>query len=907
MQSNAENVDLLALSQVINTTSAEECFRLLVNHVPVGIFQTDNQGKCLFVNPRWLEITGISSEEAMGEGWAKALHPEDKEQVFREWYDAASQQREFAMEYRFCTPSGQVSWVFGNAVAIYNQDREITGYLGTLTDITQRKQVEEQLRRTEMLLQEAQRIGKMGSWSNDLTTNERWWSEQYYRIINLNPGDAMPDVATLINTIVHPQDRDRIYQMVTACIEQGIPYETEVRLLRADGSIGYVFVCGRVERDSQGNLRRYYGITQDISEYKQIELELRENKECYHSVVKSMYEGVVIQEADGSIVSCNASAERILGLSAEQIKGRTSVDPRWRTIHEDGSPFPGENHPAMIALHTGKPCSDTVMGVHKPNGELTWILINSEPLFLPGETIPSGTVTSFSDITRRKQAEEKIAEQAQLLDITTDAILVKDLKGYVLYCNRSAEQIYGWNKQEIIGKKAYELLYPEISLELEEAVYKVVETGSWQGELDKVTKTGKNIIVASRWTLVRDEAGNPESILTVDTDITEKKQLENQFLRTQRLESLGTLASGIAHDLNNILTPILAIAQLLSLKLNTQEPDCREMLAMLENSAKRGTSIVKQILTFARGNEGKRTVLQVKHLLKDIEQFAKGTFAKSILIKKNIPQDLLTISADPTQIYQVLMNLVVNARDAMPNGGTITIAAQNQYIDESYTRMNIEAKVGNYVAVTITDTGTGIPPKIIERVFEPFFTTKEVGKGTGLGLSTAIGIVKNHGGFIEVNSELGKGSQFKIYLPSTQETTIATAQENAIQIGNSELILVVDDETAICEIIKTTLESHNFNVFTAVDGIEAISTYVQNQKKIDLVLIDMMMQEMDGATAIMTLQQLNPQVQIIAMSGLASTEALAQAAGTGIQGFLAKPFTKSDLLNIINGVLNRDR
>ncbi|MBE9214153.1 PAS domain S-box protein [Plectonema cf. radiosum LEGE 06105] len=906
MHFNAENVDLLALSKVINTTPAEDCFRLLINHVPVGIFQTDNQGKCLFVNPRWLEITGISSEEAMGEGWAKTLHPEDKEEVFCQWYDAAAQGREFAMEYRFCTPSGKVTWVFGNAVAIYNQMGEIRGYLGTLTDITQRKQVEEQLRRTEMLLQEAQRIAKMGSWSSDLTTNEKWWSEQYYRIINLNPGDVMPDVETLINTIVHPEDRDRIYQMVMACIEQGIPYETEVRFLRADDNIGYVFMCGRVERDSQGNLRRYYGITQDISEYKQIELELRENKERYCSVVKSMHEGIVIQQADGSIISCNASAERILGLSTEQIKGRTSVDPRWKTIHEDGSPFPGENHPAMIALHTGKPCSDTVMGVHKPNGELTWILINSEPLFLPGETIPSGAVTSFSDITRRKQAEEKIAEQAQLLDITTDAILVRDLDGYISYCNRSAELIYGWKKQEIIGKTANELLYAEISLELEEALHKVVETGSWQGELHKVTKTGKNIIVASRWTLVRDEAGNPESILTVDTDITDKKQLENQFLRTQRLESLGTLASGVAHDLNNILTPILAIAQLLPLKLSSQNPDCSEMLVMLENSAKRGADLVKQILTFARGNEGKRTVLQVKHLLKDIEQFAKGTFAKSIAIQRNLPQDLLTISADPTQIYQVLMNLVVNARDAMPNGGTITIAAQNQYIDESYTRMNIEAKVGNYVAVIITDTGTGIPAKIIERVFEPFFTTKEPGKGTGLGLSTAIGIVKNHGGFIEVSSKLGKGSQFKVYLPSTQETTIEATEENAVQIGNSELILVVDDEPAICEIIKTTLESHNFNVFTAVDGIEAISTYVQNQKKIHLVLIDMMMQEMDGATAIMTLQQLNPQVQIIAMSGLASTEALIQAAGTGIQGFLAKPFTKSDLLNTINGVLNSD-
>ncbi len=882
---------------------SEERFRLLVTHVPVGIFQTDNKGECIFVNPRWSEIAGISPDESMGKGWKSAIHPEDREQVVTSWYEAATAGREFAMEYRFRTPEGKVSWVVANATAIRNQTGEITGYLGTVTDITERKQAEEQLRWTQTSLQEAQRIAKMGSWSRDLTTNERWWSEGFYRIINLNPNDGMPDVVNLINSIVHPDDRDRIYQMGMDCIERGIPYETEVRFLRPDNSFGYLFLCGRVERDSQGNLTRYYGISQDISEYKRVELELRESKERYRSVIKSLHEGIVIQQADGTISSCNSSAERILGLSTEQIKGRDSCDPRWRTIHEDGSPFPGENHPPMIALHTGKPYLNTVMGVHKPNGELTWILIHSEPLFLPEETIPYAVVSSFSDITRRKEAEEKIKQQAQLLDITTDAILVKNLEQNILYCNNSAEQIYGWTREELIGKIANEVLYPEISPLLEETLTSVVETGSWMGELNKVTKAGKNIIVASRWTLVRDKAGNPKSILTVDTDITEKKQLENQFLRTQRLESLGTLASGIAHDLNNMLTPILAIAQLLPLKLSSQQPDCSEMLTMLENSAKRGANMVKQILTFARGNQGKRTVLQINHLLKDIEHFAKGTFPKSIAIKRNLPQDLLTISADPTQMHQVLMNLVVNARDAMPDGGTITITAQNLCVDESYAKMNIEAKVGNYVVVTIADTGTGIPPEVIEHIFDPFFTTKAVGKGTGLGLSTVIGIIKSHGGFIQVSSELGKGSQFKVYLPSTQDTKIEATQENVALVGNSELILVVDDEPAICEILKTTLESQNFEILTAADGIEAISTYVQNKTKISLVLIDMMMPEMDGATAIRTIQQLNPQAQIIAMSGLASTETLAQAAGNGIQGFLAKPFTKSDLFNTINGVL----
>jgi signal transduction histidine kinase/ActR/RegA family two-component response regulator len=427
----------------------------------------------------------------------------------------------------------------------------------------------------------------------------------------------------------------------------------------------------------------------------------------------------------------------------------------------------------------------------------------------------------------------------------------------------------------------------------------VTQNGAWQCELEKVTKQGRDITVASRWTLVRDEAGNPKSILSVDTDITEKKQLESQFLRAQRLESLGTLASGIAHDLNNMLTPILAISQLLPLRLGDVDKTSSEMLEMLEATAKRGADLVKQVLSFARGNEGKRTVLQVKHLLKDIEQFAKGTFPKSITIEKDFPRDLATVSADATQLHQVFMNLVVNARDAMPDGGILRIETENKFIDQSYAKMNIEAKVGSYIVVTITDTGIGIPPRIIDRIFDPFFTTKEVGKGTGLGLSTVLGIVKNHGGFIQVSSEINKGTQFKVYLPSIGGEVSSISQSEQLPIGNNQLILVVDDEEAICEIIKTTLETYNFRVVTARDGIEAITVYVQHKKEIDAVLIDIMMPSMDGATAIRTLQHINPQIKIIAMSGLVSNEALAESSGTGIQGFLTKPFSAGELLNTL--------
>ena len=502
----------------------------------------------------------------------------------------------------------------------------------------------------------------------------------------------------------------------------------------------------------------------------------------------------------------------------------------------------------------------------------------------------------------RQQAEHKIREQAALLDITTDAIFVRDRQNRILFWNQGAEQLYGWQAAEVLGQDATKLLCKKIPTQIEAALKVVFEAGSWQGELDKLTKSGKEIIVASRLTLVRDEAGIPEAILAVDTDITEKKLLEKQFLRTQRLESLGILAGGIAHDLNNILTPILISSQLLENKL----PDERsqQLLQLIETNTKRGASLVKQVLSFARGVEGKRVPIQIGHLLLEIEQIAKRTFPKSIEIQTDIPaRELWTVCADATQLHQVFVNLCVNARDAMPDGGTLLLAAENLFVDENYTRMNLEAKVGSYVVVTIADTGIGIPPSTLERIFEPFFTTKEVGKGTGLGLSTVIGIVKSHGGFVEVESEVEKGSQFKVYLPTVQEKATQLAPDLKLPTGSGELILVVDDEPSIREITKTSLESHNYRVIAASDGIDAIALYARHKDEISLVLMDLMMPSMDGLTAIRTLQKINPQVKIIASSGLVSSVELAEAAGTGVKTFLSKPYTAKELLEAFSGVL----
>ncbi len=508
-----------------------------------------------------------------------------------------------------------------------------------------------------------------------------------------------------------------------------------------------------------------------------------------------------------------------------------------------------------------------------------------------------------TELSERQRSEEKIREQAVLLDVTTDAILVLDLNGQILFWNKSAEHLYGWSTAEAMAMSARTLLGQTLPPQLEEIQKTVVETGKWQGELPQFTKDGKEILVESRWTAVM-EAGQLKSILVVNTDITQKKQLERQFLHAQRLESLGTLAGGIAHDLNNILTPILAIAQLLQLKLGDVDESTQRFLKMQETNARRGAALINQVLSFARGAEGKRIKLQVQHLLQEIKQIIEGTFPKSIDLQTNVEPNLWITSADATQLHQVLMNLCVNARDAMPDGGTLSISAKNLVLDETYAQMNLDAQAGAYIVISVADTGIGMAPETLQRIFEPFFTTKEVGKGTGLGLSTVIGIIKNHGGFVNAYSEVGQGTEFKVYLPAIQGSELKQVETSELPLGAGELVLVVDDEATIREITKTSLETYNYNVLVANDGIDAIAMYAEHKDNVGVVLMDMMMPNMAGPAAISILKRMNPSVKIIAVSGLASSDKVKAAMEAGVSAFLSKPYTAQELLKTLNIVLN---
>jgi PAS domain S-box-containing protein len=503
----------------------------------------------------------------------------------------------------------------------------------------------------------------------------------------------------------------------------------------------------------------------------------------------------------------------------------------------------------------------------------------------------------------RRQAELKVREQAALLDQATDAIFARDMEQRITYWNKGAERIYGWTEQMALGKRAAELLYKEDSSQRQEIWKTVLEKGEWVGELRQVTRTGKEIIVESRRTLLRDADGKPAAILNINRDITEKKQIEAQLLRAQRMENIGSLAGGIAHDLNNMLGPILVVGHLLRDRLPS--PEDRKILDTATASAQRGADMVKQILTFARGVTGEPMVLQIKHLVGELVKLAQDTFPRSIIIRTDIAEGLQPVLADVTQLHQVLLNLCVNARDAMPDGGTLTIAAENIVLDKKLTPMQEQPLSGAYVVLSVSDTGGGIHPDLLDKIFEPFFTTKETGRGTGLGLSTVRSIVRNHGGCIEVHSQLGSGTAFKIYLPvsADTETEVIQGKRPALPIGQGDHILLVEDELALREITKELLESFNYRVLTASDGAEAITLYRRRKGRINVVVTDLMMPIMDGLALIRALRQIDPQAKIIAVSGLASQEKLDEVSTLNLQGFLTKPYTAEQLLTTLHRAL----
>ena len=505
------------------------------------------------------------------------------------------------------------------------------------------------------------------------------------------------------------------------------------------------------------------------------------------------------------------------------------------------------------------------------------------------------------------QVEARLREQNEILTNSNEGVMIVNLQNQVTLWNRGAEKLFGWSAAEALGCPPRQLLPIDDPAAFFERRTLIEREGYWHGELQTQTRDGRKLTVDCHTALVRDEAGQPRARISFFADVTEMKLLEEKLLRAQQLENIGMLAAGIAHDLNNVLTPILGIATLLRPRLSV--PRDLKMLDTLEENARRGAGLAKQILGFVRTTTGELQTTQVKTIAYDIIHVVEETFPKSIELEHDIGSDLWPVLGNATQIHQVLLNLCINARDAMPKGGTLQIIAANRRLDVDEAAAIPAARPGNWLMLEVADTGTGIAPEVLKSIWLPFFTTKGEGRGTGLGLSTIRGIVANHGGFIDLQTEVGRGSVFRVFLPAVEGEVSPPggARPSSAPRGRGELILVVDDEASIRDIVTAVLQKHGYSVLSCSDGMEAITLFKVHPDEIALVVTDVDMPNLNGVGLAKTLLRIRPDIHLIIMSGLPrsdTTSSDVMMARELAHVFLAKPFHPEDLLGAVRSLLH---
>ncbi len=614
------------------------------------------------------------------------------------------------------------------------------------------------------------------------------------------------------------------------------------------------------------------------------------------AIVDASMDAVVAVDHHANIIVLNPTAESLFQTTEEALTGKPFTDliaPRFHNDFAMAMKLSTDSEGVRMQVRNG----NIIHGLNSRGDEFPAVavvsraLVDNQPLF----------TVMLKDVTERETGRIRMREQAAILSRIRDSIHIRDLDDRIQLWNDGAEQLYGWTEDEALGRLGSELIPGSSTMSEAEILQWVLADGVWVGERNVRARDGTELIVESRRSLIVDEHGEPSSQLIISIDVTDDKRREQAKRRSQRLESIGTLASGIAHDLNNVLTPITMGAKLL--RRNNSDQQRSGLIDTITASADRGASMIRQLLSFAGGTSGPRENVDMQELIVETCSILNHTLAQTITVQSFVDKSLWQILGDSTELSQVLMNLAINARDAMPDGGSITFEAENITIDDDVART--ELSPGRYVRVSVADTGTGMTNETLERIFDPFYTTKGQGKGTGLGLATCLGIVKTHEGTMTVDSEVGRGTTFAFYLPSLPDRTEEPVDEltERLPADHGEHILIVDDELAILQMLQATLESYGYKVITAEGGAAAITLFEQRNAEIDLVIVDMMMPDVDGTQVMQKFREIRTDLKIIASSGL-KKPAYGEQGIEGSNAFLSKPYSDEQLLQIVRRVLS---
>ncbi len=880
---------------------SEQKYRRLTDNMQDVIWQMTPDLVFTYVSPSDKKQRGYEAYEVLGRSVWEFITPVSQEHARKKY---AERIRGLAENKKINDTVYQVEQIRKNGTTVWTEllstplldsEGNLIAFQGVTRDITERKKLEEAIRATIARLKEAQRLARIGSWELDLVTKQLFWSDEVYRIFEIEPGEFGGSYEAFL-ALIHPEDRERVDRAYTDSLANKTPYEIVHRLLFPDGRVKYVQERREHSCDAAGVALRSVGTVQDITELTQAQLRLEKERTHLRTLLQTIPDLIWLKNPDGIYLTCNARFERLFGAKEAEIVGKTDYD----FVDDDLADFFREHD--RIAMAAGKPSINEEWLTFADDGHRELAETIKTPMYdSDGSLI--GVLGVARDITAARKAEETEKRLATAIEHAAEAVIITDATGIIQYVNPAQGILSGYSLDELVGQTPNVLKSDFHDGNFYKQLWDTIGVGTvWSGRFINKKKDGTEYHEDASISPVYDKSDNLTNFVVVEHDVTKQLALQEQLFQAQKMETIGTLAGGISHDFNNLLQPIMGYTELLMMEKKQGDPEL-DRLQKIYDAGKRGADLIKGLMLFSRKVEPEFGSVDLNHEIVQARTLLSQTIPKTIKIDLRLSDDLKTVQADPSQIGQVVMNLGVNARDAMPDGGTLTIATTNVQLDKEYCDTHLEAKPGSYVLLVVSDTGKGMDKETLSHIFEPFYTTKEKGKGTGLGLATVYGIVKKHDGHILCYSEPGNGTTFTIYFPSIQmEKDSDTPTDETPIPGGTETVLLVDDEEDLRDLGTTLLNRFGYKVISAGNGKEALEIYQMEKDRIAIILLDLIMPEMDGRRCLAEVLQVNPNAKVIIASGYSESEPASMAAGA--KGFVQKPYNVRQFLNTIREILD---
>jgi PAS domain S-box-containing protein len=856
------------------------------------------EGYFVRINASFQRCLGWSIADLTSRPFVTLIHPDDQAATFQELTTIIAGSPVFNLENRYRSANGDyrtIQWTATQDATtglLYAIGRDVTDTRTSEADLHSALERERQslqaLRVSEARLEEAQHMAKIGCWELNLSTNLLWWSDEIYHIFEL---DLVQFGAPHLHPqqIVHPDDLEAVNWAYTELLINNIPYEMTHRLLMPDGRIKYVQEQGHTIYDDHGQPIRSIGTMQDISEHKRSENELLRKE----AAIAASLNGIAIADLAGKLTYVNRAFLNMWGYDAEaQVLGRSAIS-FWGAPEAAGQ--------VIIAIQATGAWSGELSAVRTDGSERTF-QVNAS-LFSDESGMPIGMVASFLDSTERKQSEDALRLRDKVISTSLNGITITDPIGRIVYVNPSFLRIYGYETEaDIIGKSTIDFIEAATARQF---VREIQAQGFWQGELVVRRKDGTTIDALVAANTVFDANGTVINLVSSIIDISEAKRLQAQFLQAQKMESVGRLAGGVAHDFNNLLTVMKGYLELALMPAHIDDL-LRHDLVQVNNAVDSASSLTQQMLAFSRQQIIAPQVMNLNTVVVRTQKILQRLLGEDIELRAILSEDISNVLFDPNQSEQIIINLAVNARDAMPNGGKLTIETAMVRLEEAYTHTHMKVQPGEYVMIAISDTGLGMSADVKSHLFEPFFTTKEQGKGTGLGLAMVYGAISQNGGRIEVYSELGEGTTFKIYLPQAEQgDVVARIEQSQVLPHGTQTIILVEDDEDVRQLATRLLERQGYLVYAFPDGMAAVNAVIGMQMPLHLLITDVIMPGMNGRVLADRIKALRPTIKVLYTSGYTANVIVHHGVlKEGIE-FLPKPYSIRALAQRVREVLDK--